>query len=254
MKISIIGCGYVGSNAARHWKQKGHFLSAATRSLEKQHSLSAFIDHVVLFHEASTIIEASDVILFSVAADRKEAYEEAYLHTAQMILASLPPTAHLLYTSSTSVYGDHQGEWVTEETFLHPLNPQSEILVKTEALLLQKAPRATIFRLGEIYGPGKDWKMKIQRLEGKKMPGSGEQYINITSLEMIIKALDFAIDHSLLGVFNLVEEIHPSRKEWYTQLCKEYHLPKISWDPSLPPFHGGNKRVLSEKIKRAGLN
>jgi hypothetical protein len=36
-------------------------------------------------------------------------------------------------------------------------------------------------------------------------------------------------------------------------LCRQHHLPPLSWNPSLPRLHSGNKRVSNRKIKSAGF-
>ena len=39
---------------------------------------------------------------------------------------------HLIYTSSTSVYGDHHGLWVDETSDLRGKNEQAKILIEAE--------------------------------------------------------------------------------------------------------------------------
>lgn len=59
----------------------------------------------------------------------------------------------LLFTSSTSVYAQNTGEWVTEESLAKPDRETGRILRETEELVL--AHRGCIARLAGIYGPAR---------------------------------------------------------------------------------------------------
>lgn len=75
----------------------------------------------------------------------------------------LPELTHLKwlgYLSSTSVYGDHQGEWVDELSKTRPASPQGIARLKAEHQWLQLGEASGlplhIFRLAGIYGPGRN--------------------------------------------------------------------------------------------------
>ncbi len=255
MKLAIIGCGYVGSALAKYWKKKGHFLSIATRSSEKIPLLSSYAHRVALLSDVESILEDAQGVLVAAAPSHSSSFEEAYLSLAHFLLPLVPPTAALLYTSSTSVYGDHQGHWVTEDSPLSPATAQAHILCQTETHWLKRPSTHTlIFRLGQIYGPHREWKEKIQQMTGHKIPGTGNSFTNTIHLDDIVSALDFALHNSLTGIFNLVQDSHYVRKEFYSTLCTKWHLPPVEWDPTLPSHHGGNKRVSNEKIKSKGFH
>jgi nucleoside-diphosphate-sugar epimerase len=84
-------------------------------------------------------------------------------------IAALDPAAapaRIIYISTSGVYGDTGGEWVTEQS---PLNPQAERArrrVDAETVLghwceANKVP-LTILRVAGIYGPGK---LPLKRLK-----------------------------------------------------------------------------------------
>lgn len=253
MRILIVGCGYVGSAAAHLWKQKGHQVWATSRSPEKLTVLQTWVDRVFLADAIFPELKNVDAVLLSVAADDLNVYEETYLKTAERIIFHLPLKTPLLYTGSTSVYGDHEGNWVTEDSPLFPFTSQATILVKTEQTLIEKGHPVTLFRLSEIYGPQRMWNEKIRRLSGKTLAGNGLQYTNTIHRDDIISALDFALQNQLTGIYNLSDDTHLPRKELYFQLCQEMDLPPVQWDPTLVSVHGGNKRISNQKIKNAGF-
>jgi nucleoside-diphosphate-sugar epimerase len=117
---------------------------------------------------------------------------EKYLKRATHILISIPPTEEkgdlilanfcdlikkfshqiqwLGYLSSTSVYGDHQGDWVDETS--NSISPSKQGLLRLDAekawLSLANDYRLPlhIFRLAGIYGPTRNALVKL--LSGKK--------------------------------------------------------------------------------------
>jgi nucleoside-diphosphate-sugar epimerase len=258
MKIAIIGCGYVGKAAAINWKEKGHEITATTRSSDRADELRPLVDRVILWRPEtlSLILEDQDAILFSIAADTPQDYESAYLQNAQLLVSELPKfpkIKQLIYTSSTSVYGEHGGAWVDENTPSTPTSPQTQVLLETEKTFLKANIDVTIFRLGEILGPDRTLASRLRKAEGRPFPGTGEHLTNLIDLEDIVNALDFALTHNLKGIYNLVNDVHVPRRELYERICKEEGLPPVSWDPSKQSAHTSNKKVSNDNLKREGF-
>lgn len=265
MEIAIIGCGYVGKALAQAWKKAGHSITATTRSKNRVEELMPVADRVIvlegdLFHFFSTALAMHEVIVLSVAADSHspQNYESAYLQTANALgaaAAKLPFLRQIIYTSSTSIYGDQNGNWVDETTPPIPTNRNSQILLETEQVL-EKAEtskrQVCIYRLGEIYGPGREFSNRLQSLNGRPLPGSGGNYTNIIHLHDIVGAIDFALCKHLNGIYNLCNDVHMLRQELYDRICEKKGFPKVVWDPAIRGIHAGNKRVSNAKLKSAG--
>jgi dTDP-4-dehydrorhamnose reductase len=107
----------------------------------------------------------------------KESYDESLIKKikdADYILVSIPPTngidlviknfsksirnckaKWITYLSATSVYGDHNGEWVNEESITKPTSPSGIARLTAEnswlSLRLNKNLPIQIFRLSGIY-------------------------------------------------------------------------------------------------------
>ncbi len=253
MKICIVGCGYVGSRQARYWREREHSITAATRSPHRFNELKTFTDHVILLSDSfANAVKGQDAILITVAPGPKDDHSHTYLHTAREIIKSASPHQTILYTSSTSVYGDQGGNIVDEMTPLNPLNDKARILIETEKELL-KHPKSCIFRLGEILGPGREMKEKLQRFQGRELPGTGENPVNIIHIDDILKALDFALANHLSGIYNLCNDEHSPRKKLYAEICEKEGIPLPAWNPVLSSHHGGNRIVSNQKLKNAGF-
>jgi nucleoside-diphosphate-sugar epimerase len=262
--IAIIGCGYVGLCVASLLTKKGHSVTATTRNPNRLEELSQVAQKSLLLkgnHEEEFIplIAHQEVLIVTIAADSPEFYESAYLHTAQMmrhLALEMNLPRHLIYTSSTSVYGEYNGQWVDENYELLAKGEQARILIETEKtyLSLQELGwHVCILRLAEIYGPGRELSKRVENLEGHSLPGNGEGFTNMIHRTDCGSAIDYAIKHHLEGVFNLADDDHPTRKELYEQIAQKFDLPPVEWDPSRAGMHSTNKRISNHKIKSEGF-
>jgi nucleoside-diphosphate-sugar epimerase len=264
-RIAVIGCGYIGSAAAAIWTKRGHHVTATTRKPEKLESLGKISQKSLLFlgnntEEFARLIANHDALLMSIGADDPGQYESTYLAPAKIfrqlaLEMKMPKT--LIYTSSTSIYGDHNGHWVDEMSPLHPTTPASKILADAEETYLSLKDlgwSVTALRFGEIYGPGREISKRVKNLKGHVLPGSGNQYTNMVHRDDCAGAIDYALQHHLIGIYNIADDDHPSRKELYDAVAKKFSLPKVGWDSSLTGIHVGNKRVSNHKVKGEGFS
>lgn len=258
MKICIIGCGYVGKAAAVKWKHEGHEITVTTRSLERAYELRPYADLIYILNDNwQEIVEKQDIILLSVAPDNKSDYIETYLRTAEKLTQSVSRSrvSQIIYTGSTSVYGEHQGRWVDENTIPQPFNAQGHILLSTEQILFKAATnqrKVCIFRLGEIYGPERSLEDRVRKLQGSVVSGNGENLTNLIHLEDIISALDIAVKQQLNGIYNLCNDIHIPRKDLYKRICEKNGWQEVIWNPAIANTHSSNKKVSNDKLKSVG--
>lgn len=262
--IAIIGCGYIGMEVAALWNKRGHSVTATTRSPERLLELSQVAQKGVVFKGDDEdglvhLIGANDTILVSIAADSHEHYETAYLQTARLfrhLALEMEMPRQLIYLSSTSVYGEHKGLWVDEQSELLGKSDQAKILIETEKTYLsldELGWTVCALRLAEIYGPGRELSKRLRQLEGHTLPGSGDQYTNMIHKTDCAAAIDYALRHHLEGVFNLADDDHPTRKALYDAIAHKFQLPHVQWDPNISGLHSGNKRVSNHKIKSEGF-
>lgn len=264
MNIVIIGCGYIGTEIAALFKKKGHHVTATTRHPERLEELSKVAQRCVVLKgndedELIPLIVDNDVVIITVAADSPDLYESAYLNTAQIfrhLALEMDSPRHLIYTSSTSVYGDHHGQWVDETSELRATSENARILMEAEKQYLsleQLGWHVCILRLSEIYGPGRELSSRVKNLEGNVLPGTGDHYTNMIHKTDCGYAIDYALRHHLEGIYNLSDDEHPHRKDLYDTVAHMFHLPKVKWDPKHASLHNGNKRVSNHKIKAEGF-
>jgi nucleoside-diphosphate-sugar epimerase len=262
MKIAIIGCGYVGTAVAQKWKADGHFITATTTTQERIQDLEKVADQVVLMkgndvEKMQLVLQNQDIVLLSVGAHRRDLYEETYLETAKTLIFAVKNVANVqqvIYTGTYSVYGNRNGEWVSEETPLSPSNENSQILAETEQILLSvqsETLRVCILRLGGIYGSGRELIDIFGQAAGTTRPGTGEDFTNWIHLDDIVAALELARMKQLTGIYNLVNDQPVQRYELLEHLFTHYGLAQVLWDTSQPPTRSYNVRVSNQKIKAA---
>src|SRR5947199_7889316 len=143
-RILIAGCGYVGEATANlfhsaGWNVEGwvHSKESATRLSVKPYSIRV-ID-VSQRGEVAKHTGAFDAVIHCASSrgGDAEAYREIYLNGARHLLQTFP-NAKMMFISSTSVYAQRDGSWVTEESDTKPIRETSRILLEVEELILAK--------------------------------------------------------------------------------------------------------------------
>ncbi len=264
MNSAILGAGYLGKEVALFWSKRNYHVTATTRHLERISDLAPAAQKCVILKEANEetlapLLFENDTLLVTIAAASPDNYESAYLQTAlalRHLAIKSKVIRRLIYTSSTSVYGDHQGFWVDEASELKAKSDQVKILIETEKVyssLQELGWPVCIFRLAEIYGPGRELSLRLRSNKNSPLPGTGDNYSNMIHRDDIVAAIDYALKHHLTGIYNLSDDDHPTRQQLYQEITHRLSLPPVKWDPAYESFHGGNKRVSNHKIKSEGF-
>jgi len=261
MKAAIIGCGYVGTAVAKYWQAQGLDVLVTTTRQERVAELREIANQVVVLNgtEGDRIQSAlfdRQVVLLCVASKRGASYAQTYLETAKTVAQVLPhtPVEQLIYTSSCSVYGEHNGAWVTELMPPMPITGNGKIIEETEATLLSApSPRqkVCVLRLGGIYGPGRTLEKIYSRAAGTTQPGKGEEGTNWVHLSDIVGGIDWAKEKQLAGRYNLVQDEVPMVKDLIGSVCDRHNLAPVQWDDAQPSTRK-NVRVSNRKIKETG--
>ncbi|MEL4894786.1 SDR family oxidoreductase [Crocosphaera sp. Alani8] len=267
-KVAIIGCGYVGKALASYWYTKDYFVTGSTTRKEKISELENITHNPVVMNgnnleDVESFIKDQETILVSIApiSDRQvsaEVYAETYISTAKNLVAVLNNNStvkQVIYLSSGSVYGDKNGQLADETSSLDVDSKYGKILVEAENIVLglnREDVQVCVLRLGGIYGPKRELHKRIGRMSGKTLPGNGESYVAWIHLDDIVKAIEFVHQKGCDGVYNLVNDLKLTSKEFCDLICDRQQLERVSWDPSKPSFSSLNARVDNSKIKGEG--
>jgi nucleoside-diphosphate-sugar epimerase len=262
MKLFVMGAGYTGLPLISTLKKENHVIYASTTNENRVKELAPFAHKIFVLksdkEQLRDILNQCDGMFILVAPKKDATYTETYLQTAQNIKAVLEhrnKPFYLLYTSSTSVYEGVLSDCVTEEHTPHPISEKGEILFETEKWYLSCANEYTtpcILRLGGIYGPKRELIDRARRLSGMEMHGKGHEPTNHIHVDDVCAAALFCLNQRLSGIYNLVNDDHPSRKMLYNNLCQSIHIPVPIWNSSLDGSTG--YKVSNQKIIQAGYN
>jgi nucleoside-diphosphate-sugar epimerase len=215
MKISIIGLGWFGGALAQELKTQ-HEIFGTTRSAEKvltlkQQKISAEI--LTNANQPSDELLSADVIVLNIPP---------FLGQLDWLKSwSWQPHTHLIFISSTSVYGQNSGT-LDETTSPIPETENGKILLEEETWA-QSFANYTIIRFGGLIGtdrhPGKT-------LSGRKNITGGNLPVNLIHLKDCLEFTKLVIERKITGeIFNLVYPTHPTRKDYYQDYCQKHNLP-----------------------------
>ena len=167
MHALILGCGYVGTAVGRRLLAAGHEVTGIRRTTEgvetlRQHGLKA-IRADITDSAALADLPDADWLIYSASVGRsgtqsaRNIFVDGLEQTIATVGAREKPPDRFIYTSSTGVYGDHNGAWVDESTDPCPLGERGQLLVEAEHVALNRAADhgidPTVVRFGGLYGP-----------------------------------------------------------------------------------------------------
>ncbi|MWG35422.1 NAD-dependent epimerase/dehydratase family protein [Halomarina oriensis] len=201
MRVVVLGAGYVGVELCRRL-HPDHDVTGVRRSdagiaaIEATGASAVRAD--VTDDTELSVVPDCDALVFAASSGGRgaEAAREVYvdgLRTVVEHFAERPsPPERLVYTSSTSVYGDHDGEWVDEGTPLDPQTEKAEVLVEAERVAREDAPEhgidGTVVRFAGLYGPDR---YRLERyVEGPVTQG----YLNMLHRDDAAGVVEFVLD------------------------------------------------------------
>src|SRR5437870_10937123 len=190
MRVLIVGCGYVGLPLGTELVRQGHEVFGMRRSASSDAYLAAAgikpLTGDITRPEALAKLPAIYdwvVNCVSSAHGGVDDYLAVYLHGTRNLIEWLSPAPpqKFVYTSSTGVYGQTDGSWVEETSPTEPAADTAKVLVQTEKLLRESAPKfpAVVLRVAGIYGPDRGYWLQQYLKNEAKLEGKGERILNM---------------------------------------------------------------------------
>jgi nucleoside-diphosphate-sugar epimerase len=178
MRVVVVGCGYVGLELAAQLAARGHAATGVRRSDAGLDAVDEVGERVDAGDGAGSVdavradvtdpssldaLPDADVVVFAASSGGRgaEAAREVYVEGLGNVIAAYGERSsvpdRLVYTSSTGVYGDHDGGWVDEETPIDPTTEKTRVLAEAERVALEAAAGfgidGTVARFAGLYGP-----------------------------------------------------------------------------------------------------
>jgi nucleoside-diphosphate-sugar epimerase len=161
--VLIVGCGDVGRRVAVSLQSTGLSPACIVRSSESRDVLlAAGLDARCLDLDAAATGSSqagafSEIYYFAPppTAGETDTRMAGFLRG----LSGHRPPRRIVYISTSAVYGDCQGAWITEEQPLHPATGRGQRRLDAERRLMawcgETGCEWTLLRVPGIYGPGK---------------------------------------------------------------------------------------------------
>lgn len=259
-RVLIAGCGYVGQATAdlfrgRGWEVEGWTASAESAAQFSDRPYPIIAVDIAHRDQVNARPENFDAVIHcaSTRGGDVDLYRRVYLDGARNLLDRFVGST-ILFTSSTSVYGQKNGEWVTEESETVPARETGRILLETERLILGSG--GIIARLAGIYGPGRSALLQKFLKGHAGVDPQHDRYVNQVHRDDIAAALLHLLDRQPRApeIYNVVDNQPILQSECYRWLAKKLDrpVPPIARSTSEPKRGRSNKRVSNARLRATG--
>ncbi len=275
MRVTIVGCGYLGLALGERLAADGHDAAGVRRSAEGLEAVAdAGVEPVradVTDPGSLDALPDADAVVFAASAgDRDaEAARAVYVDGLRAVVSEYgsraDPPDRLLYASSTGVYGDRGGEWVDEETPVEPGTDRERVLADAERVATDEAAEAgidgTAVRFGGIYGPGR---FRVERYLRRPVT---EGYLNVVHRADAAGVLRFLLaeDHrpDVLVAVDDEPVWKPDFAAWLAEQCgtdppptrtREAYLAETDHGESRRRRVLASKRCSNERLRALGYD
>jgi len=161
-KFLILGCGFSGSFFAKTFRKLGCTVLTSSRSANKDPNSFIFnSENDIVPNEK--IFDGVTHILSCIPPDKNG--NDPVLRSLKNKLRSLS-LEWAGYLSTTGVYGDTKGDWVSELDPPNPFQNRSHRRLNCEKEWIESGLPVQIFRLPGIYGPGRS---TFEAIKNKKI-------------------------------------------------------------------------------------
>jgi nucleoside-diphosphate-sugar epimerase len=259
-RILIAGCGYVGQATADLFHAARWTAEGWTSSEESAVTLSNKpypVCQVDISQRAQLAARLGtfDAVVHCASSrgGGVDHYQQIYLNGARNLLDRFVGTK-MLFTSSTSVYAQRDGSWVTEESETKPARETVRILLETEKLVLERG--GMVARLAGIYGPGRS------ALLSKFLAGTAiidpekDRFVNQVHRDDIASAIFLLLTQDAQGtqIHNVVDDQPMLQTDCYRWLARRLNrqLPPIGQSKGQRKRGDSNKRVSNAKLRGFG--
>jgi nucleoside-diphosphate-sugar epimerase len=271
-RILIAGCGDVGLRTAQRLRAMGHEVTGLVRTGQSAARLQAAnvaavvddLDSLASAGIGQHPRESGDPcfpLLFYFAPPPDDGTTDPRLRAFLAALHEPPP--RIVYISTSGVYGDCAGRWITEDELLKPQTDRARRRLDAEQSLTEYSAQAgadvVILRVPGIYGPGR---LPIERLrQGHPVIRAEDSpYTNRIHADDLARAAILAAELGAAGRAYNVSDGHPTTMTDYFIRCARLlglpEPPQVSlaearrnFTPAMLSFIEESKRLVTTRLR-----
>ena len=261
--LLIFGFGYTAKFMCQKFSKKNWEVFCTTRFKEKAKEIKSLNATPIFFDDEekieSVLSKNSYILSTAPPENSKDPVVENYGH---LLKKNSERVKWAGYLSTTSVYGDKKGEWVTEDTELEPNLERSISRVAAENSWIKLGEnlliKTVIFRLAGIYGPGRSLVDRLMKDEDVYIVDKPAHLFNRIHVDDIVGAIEMAISSkSEAKIFNLSDDL-PAKQldvaKFAASLLKRKSPQTVSLESDLVSemarsFYKEEKKVSNTRLK-----
>ena len=228
LKITIIGCGWLGIQVGEYLSKQGHSTYGSYRSESQKEKISKTsingfkLDLNSKSQISTDILDHTDLLILPLPTIKVED-ANYYATVLGNCVQQFPITTNVIFTSSIGVYPSKEGVFTEAYSFEDDENS----VVRNAELKLQKhlENRLTILRLGGLIGPSRH---PIKSMQGKSISNDGKATVNLIHSEDVYHAINSILIKNDFGkCYNLVFPLELNKNIYYPSMVEKYNLLQI---------------------------
>jgi len=251
--ISILGCGWLGLPLGEYLVKKGYRVKGSTTEEDKLSKIEEkkiepyllILNPEIQGGRIKGFFD-SDVLIVNFPPERRDDIVSYHKKQIESLISGVDDSMinNVIFVSSTSVYPDLNRE-VYEYERLKPTKSTGKALAQVEELLRNCDKfNTTVIRLGGLIGYDR---MPGRFLSGKKDFADGDAPVNLIHRDDCIEIIYRIIRNNIWGeTFNACADLHPTRKEFYTEQARLIGLTPPTFNQSGKTQY---KIVSNKKLK-----
>ena len=285
--VLICGCGDVGSRLARLLVAKGWQVAGLRRQVQ---CLPAGVSAIAGDLRSTQMPpdwprQSPDYLVFCPAAgagnDEQQhlsLYVDGLQHCLNWLSQRQQRPKRLLFVSSTGVYGQNDGSWVTEDSPTQPRGFSGRIMAQAEALAANSGLANTLVRLAGIYGPGRAHLLNKARQGAWAVPKPAcftnrihsEDAAGLLAFLLQADAAGQSLAGCYLGVDDTPAPLHevlawlgqqlgvttrqnaPEQRRGANKRCSNEKARALGWQPHYPSYQQGYAALVAGLGQQAG--
>lgn len=265
-KLFCFGYGYVAEHLAKKLKQDDPSWEICGTTRDKERLASMREDGIKAyifsddkpFHDPLFILKDVTHILISIPPNEQG---DIVFQTHARDILQIASIGWMGYCSSTSVYGNRDGDWVDETAEIRPSSERGSKRARAESAWLKTRRVAgipiNIFRLSGIYGPERSAIDSVRAGDTRRIFKDGHVF-NRMHIDDIVAVMIASMSQPQPGdIYNLADDMPAPSHELIAYACgllgktppAMVNYEDIEMAPMARSFYKDNKRIRNDKIK-----
>lgn len=260
MKISILGCGWLGLPLAKRLLEEGHIVKGSTTNRDKLSKLThvGIIPYEIKLYaegvqgDITSFISDAELLIINIPPGLRNDPEANFIGKIGRLQDYIEQSGveKVLFVSSTSIYEDAEKfpEYTEEDNANAESNTSRQLISAEEHLKESDSYKTTVIRFGGLFGPGRH---PVTYLAGKTDLKNPATPVNMIHLDDCIEIISQIIKKKVWGkTFNAVYPEHPTKEKYYTQIAETKNLAVPEFEhSSVSKGKVISSRVLQKELK-----